>query len=217
MKPYFQEGDITIYNSDCRDVLPHVGRFDLCLTDPPYGIGASKMTLGNGLRVVERGDADWDAERPSVAIFTLARAVCKNSVVWGGNYFADILGASRGWLVWDKGTGDNDYADCELAWSDLDTVVKKYFRSWVGVNAKESADPDRFHPTQKPVELMLWCIQKAKNPQSVIDPFLGSGTTLVACKKLGIRGVGIEREEKYCELAVKRILNTTPSLFSEER
>lgn len=204
-KPYYDQDGITIYHADCRDILPHLPKIDLVLTDPPYGIGANKMTLGNGHRKVFRGGDDWDAERGDVSVLTHCRHIAKHTVVWGGNYFADALPPTRGWLVWDKGTGCNDFADCELAWTDIDTVVKKLFVSWVGANAKEKCDRDRFHPTQKPLGVMKWCISLAGDVGTVLDPFMGSGTTLVAAKDFGLRAIGIEREERYCEIAVRRL------------
>jgi len=200
-EPYYQDKMVTIYHGDCAEIVPELGRFDLLLTDPPYGIGANRMTLGNGKRTVYRGEHDWDESAPDLS-FLVALGI--PSVFWGGNYFH--LPLSRRWLVWDKGTGDNDYADCELAWTNTDGVVKKYFRSWVGVNAKEAGEGDRCHPTQKPVSLMEWCIKiVAPKCESILDPFMGSGTTLVAARRNGIRSVGIDREEKYCEIAAQRI------------
>jgi site-specific DNA-methyltransferase (adenine-specific) len=199
-EPYYDDGQITIYCGDCRDVLPGLTDVDLVLTDPPYGIGANRMTLGNGQRRIYRGEGDWDS-RPADISAIIALGV--DTVIWGGNYFD--LPASRCWLVWDKGTGDNDYADCELAWTNRDGVVKRYLRSWVGANAKERQDGDRFHPTQKPIELMRWCLNFYPNANCILDPFMGSGTTLRAAKDLGRRAIGIELEEKYCEIAVRRL------------
>lgn len=209
LKPYYDNGQQVIYCCDCRELLPLLPKVDLVLTDPPYGIGANRMTLGNGQRQVYRGEGDWDESPADITILPEST----RQIIWGGNYFP--LPPSRCWLVWDKGTGDNDYADCELAWTNYDHVVKKYFRSWVGANAKERQDQDRFHPTQKPLELMLWCIEWSKTTGAILDPFMGSGTTLVAAKQLGRKCIGIELEEKYCEIAARRLENTTPSLFSE--
>ena len=202
MKPYYEQDGITIYHGDCREILPTLdtGAIDLVLTDPPYGIGVTGMTLGNGLRTIYRGESNWDSEPANVQPLLDLK---KPTVIWGGNYFG--LPPSRCWFVWDKGTGANDFADCELAWTNRDAVVKKYFRSWVGSNAKERNESDRSHPTQKPVELMRWCIDFYPAAQTVLDPFMGSGTTLRAAKDLGRKAIGIEIEERYCEIAVKRL------------
>jgi DNA modification methylase len=196
MKPYYQDDSVTIYHGDALEILP-VTTCDVVLTDPPYGIGAHRMTLGNGRRRIDRGDRDWDAVSPDLEPL-LALGV--PAIIWGGNYHG--LPASRCWLVWDKGTGDNDYADCELAWTNINGVVKRYYRLWVGTHARERTEM-RLHPTQKPVELMRWCLGFL--PAGVVlDPYMGSGTTLVAAKDLGRRAIGIEIEERYCEIAARR-------------
>lgn len=194
-------GDCRLILGDCRDVLPTLGKFDLLLTDPPYGIGANKMTLGNGKNKIDRGSHDWDNSPPDDEIFSLM-LIHDSQILWGGNYFK--LPPSRCWLVWDKCTGENDYADCELAWTNLNRVVKKKSIPWVGANAKDT--PTREHPTQKPVALMEWCVRQLKvMPQTILDPFMGSGTTGVACANLGRKFTGIEREPKYFDIACKRI------------
>ena len=208
MKPYFQEGDISVYLGDCREVLPHVGRFDLLLCDPPYGIDRFTKPASRIMDKFGRGDIGWDVRLDDETLGAVIGSA-EQAIIWGGNYYE--LPPNRCFLIWDKNNYDRDFADCEYAWTNLDAVAR------IHKERPMNMDGGKVHPTQKPLALMLWCISKAKNPQSVIDPFLGSGTTLVACKKLGIRGVGIEKEEKYCEIAVKRILNTTPSLFSEEK
>ncbi len=196
MTPYYQDDLVTIYHADNRSAVGWVvDDADVLVTDPPYGIGANRMALGNGVRRIDRGDRDWDADRPDLAPWLTYPAV-----IWGGNYFG--LPPSGRWLVWDKGTGDNDYADCELAWTNLPGVVKKYARGWVGANARESGE-SRVHPTQKPVELMRWSIEFTP-PGTVLDPFMGSGSTLVAAKSLNRRAIGIEIEERYCEIAAQR-------------
>jgi DNA modification methylase len=199
-EPYYSRNGITIYHGDCREVLPTLGAVDLVLTDPPYGIGANKMTLGNGHRVVFRGNSDWDSA-PAKLDHILELGI--DAVIWGGNYFS--LPPSRCWFVWDKGTGANDYADCELAWTNREGVVKRYFQSWVGANAKERIDSDRFHPTQKPVALMRWCIGFFPKARVIVDPYMGSGSTLRAAKDLGLSAIGIELDERYCEIAARRL------------
>jgi DNA modification methylase len=200
--PYYDAGGITIYNMDCRKVLPWLERFDLLLTDPPYGIGADKMTLGNGKRKIYRGNEEWDSKPPARWQIEQMVEMANHAILWGGNYFA--LPETRCVLVWDKGTGDNDFADCELAWTNLDKVVKKHFQSWVGANAKDK-DGARVHPTQKPLALMRWCLSLVPEAQTVLDPYMGSGTTLLACKLEGRKAVLIEAVEAYCESAAKRL------------
>jgi site-specific DNA-methyltransferase (adenine-specific) len=202
MQPTWQSdcGTISLYWADCLDVLPHLSGVDAVVTDPPYGIGVTRMRLGNGSRVVERS-CDWDDSAPDLG-FIVAMGV--PAVVWGGNHFG--LPASRKWLVWDKGTGDNDFADCELAWTNMDGAVRKLFRSWVGRNAKERNDSDRFHPTQKPVAVMEWSISNIRDcAGAILDPYMGSGTTGIACIRKDRRFIGIEKEKKYFDIAVERI------------
>ena len=199
MKIYYETPLGKLYHGDCLEIMPMLEPVDLVLTDPPYGIGANKMTLGNGNRILYRGENDWDSKPANIS--NIIESKCKK-IIWGGNYFN--VPPSRCWLVWDKGTGDNDYADCELAWTNIDRVVKKFYRSWVGRNAKEYREKDRSHPTQKPIELFIWCINMVDGTK-VLDPYFGSGTTAIACERLKRKWIGIEIEEKYCEIAAKRI------------
>lgn len=127
------------------------------------------------------------------------------NIIWGGNYYSPI--PSRCWLIWDKQSAMMNYADAELAWTNFDAVVQSFNKRWFGAHAKENNEA-RVHPTQKSVALMQWCIQlsEKKTPtNSIIDPFMGSGTTLVAAKMMGKKCVGIERELSYCETAVERL------------
>jgi site-specific DNA-methyltransferase (adenine-specific) len=190
------------------------GCLDAVVTDPPYGIGVTRMTLGNrkGSQVLRA--SNWDDAPPDL---TLVVSLGVPSVVWGANHFT--LPTSRCWFVWDKGTGDNDFADAELAWTNLDGAVRMFRRSWVGANAKERGDADRFHPTQKPVALMAWCIERLNLPPDslIIDPYCGSGTTGVAAVQLGRRFLGIERESAYVDIARRRIADAAAqgNLFAE--
>ena len=177
---------------------------DMVLTGPPYGIGVNKMTLGNRKGHIYRGEEDWDKVTPNLD-FILALDV--PAIIWGGNFFK--LPISRCWLVWDKGTGDNDYGDCELAWTNRDGVIKKYNKSWVGANAKELFEYDRYHPTQKPMGLFQWCLSFFPNANLILDPFLGSGTTLIACEKLGRKCRMMEIDEHYCDVIIQRWQNYT--------
>jgi DNA modification methylase len=193
-------GDAILYQGDCYTILPTLPPVDAVVTDPPYGIGANKMTLGNGKKEIYRGSANWDALPPPPEFFASVASV-PHQIYWGGNYFG--LPRARCWLVWDKCTGANDFADCELAWTNLDMVVKKRTIPWIGGNAKDTVE--RVHPTQKPVELLSWCLSLIPAATTVLDPFMGSGTTGIACANLGKRFIGIEADPTYFDVACERI------------
>ncbi len=207
MKPYYEEKGITIYCGDCREILPQLGRFDLLLTDPPYGIGeaAGKNKSRTKLAIAkDYGDSDWDNETPSVELLDSLRGASGSQVIFGGNYF--VLPPSSCWLVWDKVNGQSDFADCELAWTNRDSAVRMFKWQWAGMLQENMSRKEyREHPTQKPVPLMKWCLSLFPDAKTVLDPFLGSGTTLVAAKAMGLTAVGIEREEKYCEISANRL------------
>ncbi len=207
MKPYYEDSVVTIYHGDCRQVLPILPRFDLMLTDPPYGIGADTKSFQSRTRVRNlpvESDKSWDRPPPSW-LLGMCISHAKHSIIWGGNYFD--LPPSRCWLVWDKATPVPNYADAELAWTNFDNVVKLTKKFWSGACGHERDEAsDRFHPTQKPRSVMIWAIETAPQPiETVIDPFMGSGTTLRAAKDLGRKAIGIEIEERYCEIAAKRM------------
>lgn len=150
-----------VYNMDCLDYMKTIPDkfFDLCIADPPYGINVTKMTLGNGKHKVNRGKSDWDIKAPDASLFMEIIRISKNQIIWGANHFISKLPFdSSCWIVWDKGTGSNDFADCELAWTSFPKAVRKYFQSWVGANAKEKTDQFRIHPTQKPIALYSWIL-----------------------------------------------------------
>ena len=216
MQPYYEHGGITIYHGDCREVLPELGKFDLLMTDPPYGIGAatkafqtdgvkqhkSGFAAGKHVPKTDHGHSDWDDEPAEIAVLTGAIVKCRNSIIWGGNYFH--LGTARCYLVWDKLRGDTTYADAELAWTDLDRTVRVFRFRWNGF--LQEIPEERWHPTQKPLAVIKWAIAQAPDDvRSVFDPYMGSGTTLRAAKDMGLTAVGIEREERYCEIAAKRL------------
>lgn len=208
MKPYFDEGGITIYHGDNREILPRLSPVDLVLTDPPYGINeaAGKNKSRTKLAAAkDYGNEDWDAAPPADWVFGLLREVSRKQIVWGGNYFG--LPRSSCWLVWDKDNGENDFADCELAWTNLDKAVRLLKWRWAGMLQEDMKNKEvRVHPTQKPLAVMRWSIIQAGNDVStILDPFMGSGTTLRAAKDLGRKAIGIERSEQYCEEAAKRM------------
>ena len=211
-KPYYQDSAVTIYLGDCFEIVPQLGRFDLLLTDPPYGVqrdkgfGGSEGFGGSG-KPIERKrfeDDEWDSERPTKECFDLILSASKMAVLWGGNCFADILPRSTHWVFWDKLQTMPTFGDGELAWtSSSRKSVKKTIIEYNGLLGKEKW---RAHPTQKPLRLMLYCIAEyGKDAQTILDPFAGSGTTGRAAKDLGRKAVLIEREERYCEIAAKRM------------
>ena len=203
--------------ADCLDILKQLPDkcIDLVLTDPPYGIGYDKAAAktsgkyqGNG--VAKRGvyrNTDWDNKTPEKEVFDEIIRISKNQIIFGGNYIANFLPNSRCWLVWDKLNGSNDWADCELAYTSFDKVVKKYEYLWNGMlqqNMKEKET--RIHPTQKPVGLFMKILQDYSNENDlVLDCFSGSGTTAVACHNLKRRFICIEKDPEYAKASQERL------------
>jgi len=205
-------GDATLILGDCLDILPTLGKVDAVITDPPYGIGADRNLRANkqhgsaAAPSKDYGVGNWDATPPDQALLDRCVSAGSWAAVWGGNYFR--FDPSACWLVWDKDNGDNGYADCELAWSNYPRAVRKFKWRWMGMLQEVmSQKEDRQHPTQKPVALMGWCIELAPQSKSILDPFMGSGTTGVACANLGRKFIGIEIEERYFQIACERIDN----------
>jgi DNA modification methylase len=218
-----QIGDATLYLGDCLEILPTLGKVDAVVTDPPYGIGADKGKKGaipfKGGKPVERAyhpENTWDNDRPSEDLIQSIVAAAAVSIVWGGNYVADYLPAQGKWLWWDKCQTMPTYGDGELAWTNLNGTTPKKF---VYANNKVFANRvARHHPTQKPIQLIEWCIEQLpSDAHTVLDPFMGSGTTGVACAKLGRKFIGIEIEPKYFDIACERIQKAydQPDLFVE--
>lgn len=202
IKPYYQDDFCTIYHGDCRDILPHLEPVDLVLTDPPYGINIAKH--GNIGKSKKYNPIINDNKTIKIK-WVLAYG--EKSIIWGGNYFADQLPPKSCWFVWDKRCGKARYtfADCELAWTNLTEPARIYTQRWLGGGSDKDAIDVRQHPTQKPVRLMRWCIAQINSVGTILDPYMGSGSTLIAAKSLGYKASGIEIEEKYCEIAAKRL------------
>ena len=158
--------NFTFYNADCMDIMKQYPDkyFDLAIVDPPYGIGAGGKNFKNGTsknKTIDFRDDDWDKNIPPAEYWKELFRVSKNQIVWGGNYMTEYLPSKPCWLFWDKGTGDNSYADGELAWSSFGGALRKIDKSWVGANAKDESD--RIHPTQKPIYLYGWILSKYIN------------------------------------------------------
>jgi len=197
-------GDCRLILGDCLEVMPTLGKVDAILTDPPYGIGITKsnrLATSRGL-----GGKSWDDEAADLG-WLVPDGI--PAIVWGGNYFD--LPPTRAPLVWDKNNAGRDFADFEMAWTNLDMVARRIaFRPM-------NMDGGKLHPTQKPIKVMKWCLGFLPDAETILDPFLGSGTTLVACAKLGRKGIGIEIDPDYFEIACKRVEEAyrQPDLFIE--
>lgn len=186
-------GDATLYLGDCLEILPTLPKVDAVITDPPYGISANRQTLGKGKKEFDRG-GEWDEAAPDLSLCVAAgRLLC----FWGGNYFSDQLPVTNDWLIWHKVNDGRSFSECELAWTNFGRQTRHLSHHWSG--------EEKAHPTQKPLPVMLWCLEQAGTARSILDPFMGSGTTGVAAVQLGLTFTGIEREPKYFDIACRRI------------
>ena len=196
-------GNATLYCGDCRDVLPTLPKVDAVITDPPYGIGfaaqPTQRQRANGMLAKK-----WDDETPGDDLIGLVIQAGSDCVIWGGNYFS--LPVSRGWLAWLKQGNAPSMADLELAWTSRDMNARQFEKSVKSASLEKNLQ-DAAHPTQKPVDLMKWCVNQIGDPQTILDPFMGSGTTGVAAVQMGRSFIGIEREPKYFDIACQRIEN----------
>jgi site-specific DNA-methyltransferase (adenine-specific)/modification methylase len=211
-------GNATLYLGDCMDILPKLDKVDAVITDPPYGINENSKKVasrGNMAAPKDYGDFDWDKAPPPDELIELIRTKGKYQAFFGGNYFT--LPPTSCWLVWDKLNGDNDFADCELAWTNWPKAVRRLQWRWNGMIRQ--GNEERYHPTQKPLEVMKWIIELCPKSDTILDPFMGSGTTGVAAIQMGRKFVGIERDPKYFEIACKRIKQAIaqPQLFEPEQ
>lgn len=212
--------DFGYYNMDCMQGMKEFPDkyFDLAIVDPPYGIGVGSMAYTNGVERVGHALAnrkdyrhgEWDY-RPSKDYFEELFRVSKKQIIWGGNYFTDLLPPSKGFIVWDKRVQDgmsNDFADCELAWISKGLGVARVYRYlWNGMlqgNMKNKEE--RFHPTQKPVALYKWILNNyAKPGDKILDTHVGSASSLIACEDFGYKYVGFEIDEEYFRLGTERL------------
>lgn len=206
-------GDCRLILGDCREVLPTLGKVDSVVTDPPYGIGRDgkpKSTSRNGGHKGYEAKG-WDQVRPEADLINSLPDLAPSCVIWGGNYFSDLLPPTSKWLVWDKGQRISQ-ADAELAWTSLSGALRVFT-----LNRVELMTDGAEHPTQKPVRLMEWTLAQINAAGTILDPFMGSGTTGVACVVRGCSFIGIEREPSYFDIACRRIeaAYKQPRLFAE--
>ena len=194
-----QIGDCTLYQGDCLEIMPTLDKVDAVVTDPPYGLGDWNNRGTNNARPFD-SDVTQEWDRPIGRCHIAAiRELSKHQILWGANYFLDFLPRSKQMFVWNKGIRNMHFNDCEIAWCSGWREASRMFDLSPSGLQKE-------HPTQKPLALMEWCIGKLPlNCETILDPFMGSGTTGVACAKMGRKFIGIELEPKYFDIACKRI------------
>lgn len=209
-------GDCVLFLGDAAEIVPTLARVDVVVTDPPYGVnrseGFERCSGGAGFArptrqqiIARRGYTDtWDVERAAPALMQAVLRLAPRALIWGGQFYTDVLPVGGHWVVWDKVQSMPTFGDCELAWTNMPRQsVKKVVVEWNGLLGKEET---RWHPTQKPLKLLRWVIREYSRVGEVIcDPFAGSFTTGVACAELGRGFIGVERERKYFDLGCQRI------------
>jgi site-specific DNA-methyltransferase (adenine-specific) len=199
-----------IIHADCMNIMKDIPDkyFELAIVDPPYGIGAGSEKFKNGTSKNNIGYKikDWDI-LPDEKYFNELFRISQNQIIWGGNYFITYLRNTKCFIVWDKLTGKNSYADAEIAWTSFDSPIKIYKKFWLGANAKN--ETPRIHPTEKPVALYRWLLQHyAKKDDKIFDSHVGSGSSLIACIEGGFDFVGCEIDKDYYIDTCERIKNT---------
>ncbi len=223
-------GDCRLLLGDCLAIMPTLGKVDCVVTDPPWG----SHTATNAQRFTRAASPYWkNVDTSKVTAhkkiigdnkeFDPRPFVVKSTILWGANWFARHLPPSGGWLIWDKRKGVEELAEkgwplgeAELAWTNLCNSTRVFRNLWSGL-LRSSEKGEFYHPTQKPIALMEWCLQRVDHQFAVFDPFMGSGTTGVACVKMGRRFIGIEIDEDYFDIACKRIREAyaQPDFFVE--
>ena len=216
-----------IHHIDCLEFMKQIpdNYFDLVLTDPPYGIkmtgtiGIKTAFNSNGKKIEPKKYAkkDWDDKIPEKIYFDEMRRISKHQIIFGGNYFVEALNNSPCWLFWDKDNKESFFADGEMAWTNFKTAIRIYKFRWFGCLQQDMANKEeRHHPTQKPTELFKMILRDYAiklDKKTVFDPFMGSGTTAIACKSLGLDWCGCELEEDYITIANKRLEKVQGALF----
>ena len=185
-------GNATLYCGDCLEILPTLPKVDAVVTDPPYGININKS---NRLSI-SRGHVEEKWDEIPADIDWILDMNC-HAIIWGGNYFK--LPPTRCFLIWDKNNPERDFADCEMAWTNLDGVARRI------IQRPMNMDGGKVHPTQKPVRVIDWCLSFLRESKLILDSYMGSGTTGVSCANLGKSFIGIERERRYFDIACGRI------------
>lgn len=215
-KPYFECDSVTLWHGDCRDLLPSIWGCSLLLTDPPYGI-SYRSNHNSGWRDPVR--VKWTRYENFPGIIGDDKPFDPSHVyqcaplaaIFGGNYCASELGPSRCWIAWDKrvDTGSDNQSDCELVWTNFDLPSRIYRHLWRGIiraGEENVSVSEKLHPHQKPIGLLRFIIQYSGIERGpILDPYCGSGSTLIAARREGYPAIGIEIEERYCEVTAKRL------------
>ncbi len=207
--PFYEDEYTKIYNMDCLTGMIALRPFDVIVTDPPYGISVATTGYVGGNNLAKAKDyekQDWDKNKLPRIYLELMKYVSRHQIIFGGNYYGEYLGDTKSYIVWDKDNSGN-FADCELAWTSFDRAVRKIKHRWNGMLQQNMKEKElRLHPTQKPLPVMIEIIENYTNASDLVcDPFMGSGTTLVAAKALGRKAVGFEINPKYCTIAAERL------------
>ena len=200
-------GNITLYNDDCMNVMKTFKdkQFDLAIVDPPYGIGASEMQMGNNAKKKWSKGKNWDNETPTAEYWEQLFRVSKNQIVWGGNYFE--LPLTKSWIVWDKNNGESGFADGEMAWTSFNKPMRIKKIHWTGSASNWEDTNGKIHPTQKPVALYKWLLKNyAKEGDTILDTHFGSLSIGIACHDLGFELTAIELDKDYYEAGKKRLI-----------
>lgn len=195
---------------DCLELMGGVRdkSIDAVITDPPYGIkenNLKNLSRQHKAQSIDYGDFEWDKSRVGKEYFDAMQRISKHQIVFGGNFYTDFLFPSSSWIVWDK-LNSGDFADCEMAWTSHKRATRMFRYLWNGMIKQKPEQ--RFHPTQKPLDLMLWIVKNYTNKgDTILDPFMGSGTTGVACVNLNRNFIGFEINPNYFAIAERRINN----------
>ena len=216
--PCYRLPFLSLFHADCMEIMKQYPDkyFDLAIVDPPYGIGMDKThfkTKSSNSKPTDYNAKDWDSAIPNKEYFAELMRVSKNQIIWGGNYFVENLTNSSCWVVWDKDNGDSIHADCELAWTSFKTGVRKIKWLWHGMRQQNMKNKEtRIHPTQKPVSLYTWQIQKfATEGMKILDTHFGSGSIALAVDKanrldkMNLHLTACEIDKEYIDKAIKRI------------
>ena len=212
---------IELLNCDCMEYMATVPDkyFDLSIVDPPYGLERFKANDGgNSKKITTFGDKDknWNNIKPTAEYWNELFRVSKNQIVWGGNYFTNLLSPNRCWICWNKDNPATNFSSVELAWTSFDALPNYYYYAWGGLsdgikgrNKKEKS----IHPTQKPIALYEWLLTNyAKKGQRVFDSHLGSGSSAIAAHYFGVDFVGCELDKSYFDAAKARFDMATRQL-----